>query len=218
MTDPYARGRGGPHEFRYEDRTAHPASAGPTPSQTSGPFFAYGLVPGAYGYGTYKDIHPSTIDGESVTGEPIVIEGRVLDGAGEPIHDAMVEIVQPDGHGRFGFEKRNDGFTGYARCGTGADGPASKGGDTRFRFHTVRPGPPGPAHAPAVSVVVIMRGLLNHCVTRMYFPEDDHSADPVMRQVPEARRRTLIAEAIGTGRYRFDIRMQGDGETVFFDV
>lgn len=208
--------RGGPHEYRYPDGAGTEATPGPTPSQTAGPFFAYGLVPGAYGY-AYRDIHPRSVEPEGLTGPPVTVEGSIFDGEGESIHDAMVEIVQADGTGRFAGPGRNDGFVGYARCGTGPDGPASAGGDTRFRFRTVKPAATADG-APSITVAIIMRGLLNHAVTRMYFPEDDHGDDPVLARVPEARRETLVAEAIGAGRYRFDIHMQGPRETVFFDV
>ena len=200
--------RGGPHDFTYEDAGATPPQPGLTPSQTVGPFFAYGLVPGPYGY-AHRDIHSNDLAGDAVEGERITIEGQVLDGAGTPIPDAMVEIVQADSAGRYVTAPRNDGFTGYGRCGTGADGP-----DGRFRFRTVRPG--ATSGAPFVTLVLIMRGLLNHAVTRMYFPEE--TDDAVLAQVPEERRHTLVAEHIAPGRYRFDIRMQGSKETVFFDL
>lgn len=206
--------RGGEHEFEYQDARDVAPGPGPTPSQTVGPYFAYGLTPGAYGY-PFADVAPRGPAGPETPGTRIVIEGQVFDGAGTAVHDALVEIVQADGAGAYAEAGRNDGFIGYARRGTGANGPK---GDTRFRFETVRPGPTAPGAAPFVTVVVTMRGLLNHYVTRLYFPEDDHGADPVLSQVPEGRRATLIAEAAGPGVYRFDIRMQGERETVFFDL
>lgn len=170
--------RGGPHEFLYE-ADAREATPGPTPSQTSGPFFAYALVPRAYGY-AYADMHPAR--------GPITIEGQVLDGAGEPVRDAMVEAVSPEG---------------YARSGTGADG------EHRFLLRTAKP------KAGAFSVIVTMRGMLNHAVTRLYLPD---AQDAVLAQVPEARRHTLVAKEVAPGRFRFDIHMQGADETVFFDL
>ncbi len=209
--------RGGKHEFNYDDGNSIAASAGLTPSQTVGPFFAYGLTPGPYGY-PHEDAVVASIAPNAATDDVIEIEGQLFDGEGQPIHDALIEIVQADGSGNYAREGRNDGFTGYGRCGTGPDGPASKGADTHFRFQTVKPGVSTPNAAPFITIIVMMRGLLNHCITRMYFPEDDHTSDPVMLQVREVRRATLIAAATGPNHYRFDIHMQGDNETVFFDI
>lgn len=213
--------RGGAHAFAYPDGRAVPASPGPTPSQTVGPFFAYGLTPGAYGY-PLREIHGGDLAGPEVPGQRITLEGQVFDAAGAPVHDAMVEILQADSLGAYVTAPRNDGFTGYGRAGTGAgvgaSGPAAAGGDTRFIFRTVKPGATGPGAAPFAVLILTMRGLLNHCITRVYFPEDAPETDPVLAAVPEARRATLIAEALGPLHYRFDIRMQGARETVFFDV
>ncbi|MEM6945105.1 MAG: protocatechuate 3,4-dioxygenase subunit alpha [Pseudomonadota bacterium] len=209
--------RGGAHDHAYADGRGIAARPGPTPSQTIGPFFAYGLTPGAYGY-PLRDIHSNDLAGPAVPGERIMLEGQVFDANGAPVHDAMVEIIQADGAGAYAERPRNDGFTGYGRCGTGAEGPADGGGDTRFRFRTIRPGATGEACCPFIAVVLTMRGLLNHCVTRVYFPEDTLHRDPVLAAVPEARRHTLIAFASAPGRYRFDIHMRGENETVFFDV
>ncbi len=206
--------RGGTHRYEYPDGGLVKASAGETPSQTVGPFFAYGMTPGAYGY-SYPEIHKSDLAGPNVEGDRIVIEGQVFDGNGAAVHDAVVEIFQADARGSYPIAARNDGFTGFGRCGTGADGPE---GARRYLFRTIKPGQASEASAPAVNVIVAMRGLLNHFVTRMYFPEDNHESDPVMIQVPKNRRSTLIAELIAPNHYRFDIRMQGDGETVFFDL
>lgn len=209
--------RGGSHEFGYPDGRTMPASVGPTPSQTVGPFFAYGLTPRSYGY-PLRDIHTNDMAGPDVAGSRITIEGHVLDANGETVHDAMLEVIQPDSTGRYVTEPRNDGFTGYGRYGTGPQGPASAGGDTRFVFRTIKPGATAPGHAPCLTLIVTMRGLLNHCVTRIYFPENAWADDPVVAQVPVERRQTLVAEAMGEGHYLFDIHMQGDRETVFFDI
>lgn len=206
--------RGGAHDYGYADGRDTPATPGPTPSQTIGPFFAYGLTPGPYGY-PLREIHTTDLAGPEVPGERITIEGQVFDAGGTPVHDAMVEILQADSLGGYVTAPRNDGFTGYGRAGTGAQGPE---GDTRFVFRTIRPGATEPGAAPFISVIVTMRGLLNHCVTRIYFPEDVHDGDKVLAAVPEDRRATLIARSLEPGRYRFDIHMQGDRETVFFDV
>lgn len=209
--------RGGPHDHEYGDERSVAPTQGLTPSQTVGPFFAYGLTPGSYGY-PFKDVHSATI-APTVSDDPVIlIEGQVFDGEGMPVHDALVEIVQADSSGNYASKMRNEGFTGYARCGTGPGGPASKGGDTHFRFRTVKPESGLEGAAPFIAVIVTMRGLLNHCITRLYFPGDNHSTDPVMRQVPEERKATLIAEEVAANHYRFDIHMQGADETVFFDI
>lgn len=206
--------RGGPHAFEYPDARTAPASPGLTPSHTVGPCFAYGLTPGSYGY-PLREIHRTDLAPGDVAGERVVIEGQVFDGNGLPVHDAMIELIQADGTGTYAHAPRNDGFTGYGRCGTGAEG---RQGDTNFRFRTIKPGVTLPGAAPFLTLIVTMRGLLNHCITRMYFPGDDLSRDPVLSQVPRTRRHTLMSRDIGPGRYRFDIRMQGDDETVFFDL
>ena len=194
-----------------------------TPSQTVGPFFAYGIVPTQYGYGA-GDRFPSLFDGciasERAAGEAIEVIGKVFDGEGKPIPDAVVEILQADGNGKYARGREDavaTGFRGFGRVGTGTD-PANE-----FRFRTVKPGPTKDGQAPHLNVIVLMRGLLLHAFTRAYFEGDAANAsDPVLGSVPAARRKTLIATRQGQrgGRevYRFDIRMQGTDETVFFDV
>ena len=206
--------RGGRHDYEYPDRRWDSATAGLTPSQTIGPFFAYGLSPGIYNY-NFKEVHKAAMAGQEVAGRQIEIEGRVYDGKGVPVHDAMIELLQADSSGQYPRLSRNDGFTGYGRFGTGANGPE---GDTRFRFRTIKPGSTLPGAAPFVTLIVSMRGLLNHFITRAYFPEDLHDSDPVMVQVPQNRQSTLVADLIAPNHYRFDIHMQGDKETVFFDL
>lgn len=206
--------RGGPHDFVYEDSRGMPATPGPTPSHTVGPYFAYGLTPGAYGY-ALRDIHRADLAPASVAGLRLMVEGQVFDGNGTPVHDAMIELIQADASGNYVDRPRNDGFTGYGRCGTGAEG---RGGDTHFRFRTIKPGVTLPGAAPFLTLIVTMRGLLNHCITRMYFPGDDVSRDPVLSQVPRDRRHTLMSKETAPDRYRFDIHMQGENETVFFDL
>lgn len=189
---------------------------GQTPSQTVGPYFAYALTPEQYGF-AYRSSHGPVLWNEHLEGERIRITGRVLDGAGKPIQDAMIEIWQADARGRYADARRKDGFRGLGRCGTGTDAAF------RYGFDTVRPGAAGPGAAPFINVIVLMRGILVHAYTRMYFPDAAaaNAADPVLASVPAARRRTLIAtrdrRASGIA-YRFDIRMQGPRETVFFDV
>jgi protocatechuate 3,4-dioxygenase, alpha subunit len=192
---------------------------GQTPSQTVGPYFAYGLTATQYGY-DFDQPFDATLALDGATGERIRLEGRVFDGDGTPIFDAMVEISQPDGEGRYPQtveEAQQRGFRAFGRCGTGTD--AQK----RFVFHTVKPGAETPGEAPHINVIVTMRGLLVHAFTRIYFSDEAtaNAGDAVLLSVPEARRNTLIAERTEQGGavvYRFDIRMQGPDETAFFDV
>ena len=191
-----------------------------TPSQTIGPFFAYGLTPEQYGY-AYSPIAGADLTAPAVEGERIRLEGRVLDGNGDPIGDAMIEIWQADAQGRYAHPAdprgSNTGFRGFGRCGTGTD-PAS-----RFIFQTVKPGSVDGTQAPHINVILFMRGLLLHSFTRLYFDDEGqaNAADPVLRSVSDERRGTLIARrepAVAEPLYHFDIHMQGDRETVFFDV
>lgn len=196
---------------------------GQTPSQTVGPFFAYGLTPGQYGY-PLPDVATAELCGEGALGERVRLVGRVFDGAGAVIPDAMLELWQPDARGRWvhpadtgGDNAPDPEFRGFGRCGTGTD-PHS-----RFSFHTVKPGAPGPGEAPHMTLAVFMRGLLTHVYTRVYFDDEAaaNAADPVLQKVPAARRETLVARRQETADgpvYRFDLHMQGPNETVFFDV
>ena len=176
-----------------------------TPSQTVGPFFTLGLIPDAAESGLCPLIG-NTIRGE---GEAISITGRVLDGAGKPVGDAMIEIAQADGAGLI------DGVAGpgFARTGTDSNGS--------FTFHTIKPGPLGAGEAPYISLAVFMRGLLRHVFTRIYFADEAANAsDPVFSGIPESRRTSLLArriESADDAGYRFDIHVQGENETVFFE-
>ena len=193
---------------------------GQTPSQTVGPYFAYGLTPAQYGYPALTSIADGDLRSSEVEGEAIRIEGRVLDGQGAAVSDAMIEIWQADPQGRYAHPadpRGNVAFRGFGRCGTGTDP------ESRFVFETVKPGAEDDKQAPHVNVIVFMRGLLTHLYTRIYFAEEEkaNAADPVLAAVPAARRGTLIAPRSQEGGktvYRFDIHMQGDKETVFFDV
>ena len=194
-----------------------------TPSQTVGPYFAYGLTPQQYGY-PLRSIAGAAVANETTEGERIRVVGRVLDGAGDPVDDAMLEIWQANAHGRYNHpaDDRKDNlldpdFKGFGRVGTGTD-PSN-----RFIIDTVKPGPAGDGQAPHLNVTLFMRGLLTHVFTRIYFSDEEEAngADPVLAQVDAARRDTLIAKRDETQTgivYRFDIHMQGERETVFFDV
>jgi protocatechuate 3,4-dioxygenase alpha subunit len=194
---------------------------GITPSQTVGPFFKYGLTPnGKY---DWNDAFTSNLVTPETSGERIRVQGRVFDGDGAPVSDAMLEIWQADAQGRFSDpqDKRappNSTFKGFGRCGTDANGD--------YAFDTIRPGPvpdpDGKPQAPHLLLAIFARGMLLHLYTRIYFDgEAANSADPVMALVPADRRATLIAQrepGAGNAVYRFDIRLQGDNETVFFDI
>ena len=191
-----------------------------TPSQTIGPFFAYGLTPEQYGYNLTSIAAPELAKPDQ-EGERIRIEGQVFDGEGAAVGDAMIEIWQADAAGRYAHPADSRGsnadFTGFGRVGTGADP------EQRFFFETIKPGAPGAGQAPHINVIVFMRGLLNHVYTRIYFSDETeaNAADPVLASIPEDRRATVIAkrdDSAAGSVYRFDIHMQGAEETVFFDL
>jgi protocatechuate 3,4-dioxygenase alpha subunit len=192
---------------------------GQTPSQTVGPYFAYGLTATQYGY-DFDQPFDAVLALDGATGERIRLEGRVIDGDGKVITDALLEISQPDGSGRYPKsveEAREMGFRAFGRAGTGTDA------QNRFVFHTVKPGAEAPGEAPHINVIVLMRGLLLHAFTRVYFSDETaaNAKDAVLASVPAERRNTLVAERMehgGAVSYRLDIHMQGEAETVFFDV
>jgi protocatechuate 3,4-dioxygenase alpha subunit len=193
---------------------------GVTPSQTVGPYFAYGLTPG--GQYEWNDAFSNNLVTSDVTGERIRIEGRVFDGDGAVVPDCMLEIWQADAQGRFADpqDKRalpNASFRGFGRAGTAKDGG--------YAFDTIKPGsvpdPDGKPQAPHIVLAVFARGMLLHLYTRIYFNgEAANAADPVLALVPADRRATLIAtrKPGATGTYVLDIHLQGDKETVFFEV
>ena len=187
-------------------------SPGPTPSQTIGPFFHDALLDTDRSELVPPD-HP----------EAVKIQGTVYDGAGEIVPDAMVEIWQANVAGRYNHpaDGREDlpldeGFSGFGRSGTDAGG--------EFSFSTVKPGsvpgPDGRLQAPHVMVSVFARGLLDRLVTRIYFPDEAeaNAVDPVLSSIEDQElRRTLIARD-ERGALRFDILLQGDGQTAFFEI
>jgi protocatechuate 3,4-dioxygenase, alpha subunit len=177
----------------------------PTPSQTVGPFFSLGLL-----HQPWNVLVPPDAD------DRIRIEGRVLYGDGDPLPDAMLEIWHAGRDGRYPDQSR-PGFPGFGRAGTDEEG--------RYWFETEKPGAVGGSgnpQAPHINVHVFARGLLDNLTTRIYFSDEaSNDIDPVLRSAPEERRRTLIAEREERGSgalYRFDIVLQGDNETVFFDA
>ena len=164
-----------------------------TPSQTVGPYLSIGLP-----WPDGPDVVPEGTSGR------IRLYGTVYDGAGEPIPDALIETWQADPDGKFGSE-----FRGFGRSPTDDDGA--------WEIFTVKPGALGDGQAKHIDVNVFARGMLNRCVTRIYFADEDNAGDPVLSSVPDNRRDTLISRPSDDG-YRFDVHVQGEGETVFFKV
>jgi protocatechuate 3,4-dioxygenase, alpha subunit len=184
-----------------------------TPSQTVGPFFSIGFEP----------LIKSNLAEPNVAGELVTIAGRVLDGEGAPVPDAVLELWQADALGKYahpedtGEKAVEGGFVGFARVATDESG--------KFRFTTIKPGsvpgPTGRMQAPHLAVSIFMRGLLKQLVTRIYFPDESANAqDFVLGLVEQDRRGTLIAKrtAGSNGMLEWNVVLQGDGETVFFDV
>jgi len=183
-----------------------PETLGLTPSQTVGPFLSIGLT-WDNGYLVVPQDAPGAI----------TIHGVLTDGVGEPVPDGIIETWQADADGRFDHPDdprgaSGTGFGGFGRSLTGPDGS--------YRIVTVKPGAIGDGQAPHIDVSVLARGLLDRVTTRIYFPDEEaaNAADPALQAVPDARRHTLVATEERPGVLRFDIRLQGEGETVFFTI
>jgi protocatechuate 3,4-dioxygenase alpha subunit len=182
---------------------------GQAPSQTVGPFFKDALIRGG----------ENVLVNKQTAGQRILIAGQVFDGDGEPVADALVEIWQADGQGYFNHtvdpnqSQADPNFHGFGRADTVVDG--------RFTFKTIKPGTVPGHTTPFINVHVFARGMLIHAVTRIYFADESgNENDEILRSVPENRRHTLIAqweETADLPTYHFDIRLQGDDETVFFN-
>jgi protocatechuate 3,4-dioxygenase alpha subunit len=195
------------------------ARHGITPSQTAGPYFAFALTPGAaYAYPALVGNDLATPD---AVGAPIAIVGRLLDGKGKPVPDGFLELWQADGAGRYAGQDKgqNSAFKGFGRAATDSEGT--------YRFRTVKPGPVeapgGGMQAPHIDVAIFARGILRRVFTRVYFADEPaNDTDAILTLVPAERRGTLIARpdgvADGIPRYVFDIRLQGEEETVFFEA
>jgi protocatechuate 3,4-dioxygenase, alpha subunit len=187
-----------------------------TGSQTVGPFFGPAML--------REGMLRQRLDAPGTSGRPIRIEGRVLDGDGAVVPDALIEIWQANAHGRYDHPADDrdlplePSFSGFGRTATDDEG--------RFWFETVKPGPvPGPGgapQAPHLVVTIFARGLLNHAVTRFYFDDEPaNGQDPILALVPAARRGTLLARLAEAGQralYRRDVVLQGEGETAFFNL
>lgn len=172
-----------------------------TPSQTAGPFLHIGLAPQVAGVEGVRDLGTQIIAPDT-PGERIRIDGIIRDGAGDPVKDAMIEVWQADASG-----SHDPGLWGRisADFATG-----------EWSFETIKPGA-GQGAAPHLTLYILARGINIGLHTRLYFADEDNAADPVLAQVPEPRRATLIAHGEG-GAYRFEIVLQGADETVFFDA
>lgn len=185
-----------------------------SPNQTVGPFFHISLI---------RDDEQLMVS-DGTRGLRIRVRGRVLDGDRQPVPDAMLELWQADAQGIYPHPadprqaQADPHFTGFGRAATDPEGG--------YSFETIKPGPVerqgAPTMAPHLSLRVFARGMLIHANTRMYFPDEAANAeDPVLALVPEDRRSTLVASAEageGLPTYRFDVVLQGEGETVFFDL
>lgn len=171
-----------------------------TPSQTVGPYFAYGLTPEQYLF-DFKSLVANKMVNYSEHPDCITIEGQVFDGDGQSIEDAMIEVWQNDGEVKL-----------FGRFGTGTEK------DNRFVFNTIKPKSVN-RQAPFLTLIVFMRGQLLHSYTRLYFDDEPalNETDEVLKSVPKERRKSIIAKRTLRG-YKFNIYMQGENETVFFEV
>lgn len=199
-----------------------------TASQTAGPYVHIGLIPKQAGFDIFENNFTNIMADENTRGERIIIEGRVIDGTGTPLRDALLEIWQANVDGRYNHEldRQNTGeidanFRGWGRTGTDFDTAV-------YRFETIKPGVVtgrnGRDMAPHVNFWIVARGINIGLNTRMYFGDEQNAneADPVLNLIEQTeRRKTLIATRDDSGAvpvYRFDIVLQGENETVFFDI
>jgi len=183
----------------------------PTASQTVGPYLHLGLT---------DSRSNSRVAGTGAKGEQVWLTFRVVDGDGVPVPDAMIELWQADSEGKYEHQRggaEGASFGGFGRLATAEDGSCT--------FETVRPGcVPGPAEtvqAPHINVSILGRGILKRLSTRLYFAgEPANATDPVLALAPERRRSTLLAQPdpARSGHWIFEVRLRGEGETVFFDV
>ena len=202
-----------------------------TASQTAGPYVHIGLAPHAAGFAIFENNFGSVLASDKTRGEKIRIEGRVFDGIGTVLKDALIEIWQANAEGKYAHpgdrqpgKSIDPAFRGWGRSCTDFETGV-------FTFDTVKPGPVegrnGRTMAPHVNVWLVARGINIGLSTRMYFSDEAaaNANDAVLTLIEwEERRQTLVAERLdrrldsGAAVYRFDIRLQGENETVFFDV
>ena len=198
-----------------------------TPSQTAGPYVHIGLAPGAAGFQIYEQELGQDIAGPNAKGERIRVEGLVIDGTGSPVKDVLLEVWQANSDGVYPHPEHanhdtvEEGFRGWGRVITNFE-------TGEWAFDTVKPGAlmgrNGQMMAPHINLWIVARGINVGLNTRLYFDDEAeaNAADPIINVIEwEKRRETLIAkrsERDGETVYRFDIRLQGDDETVFFDI
>lgn len=193
-----------------------------TASQTAGPYVHIGLAPGAAGFHIFDQELGHDIAGPNAAGDRITIKGRVIDGTGAPVKDVLLETWQANAAGVYAHAEDprhaqvEDGFRGWGRVITNFE-------TGEFTFDTIKPGSVpgrnGATQAPHISIWIVARGINVGLNTRMYFDDEDNSADPVINLIEQQHRReTLLAKRQSGGTYLFEIYLQGDKETVFFDV
>ena len=193
-----------------------------TASQTAGPYVHIGLAPGAAGFHIFDQELGHDIAGPNAAGDRITIKGRVIDGTGAPVKDVLLETWQANAAGVYAHAEDprhaqvEDGFRGWGRVITNFE-------TGEFTFDTIKPGSVpgrnGATQAPHISIWIVARGINVGLNTRMYFDDEDNSADPVINLIEQQHRRgTLLAKRQSDGTYLFEIYLQGDKETVFFDV
>lgn len=195
-----------------------------SPSQTAGPYVHIGLTPVFSGIeGVYREDPGSRMVDAHTLGQRISLSGCVYDGNGDPVTDALIEIWQADASGLFPSAREDRGradptFGGWGRCPADLE-------TGEFRFDTIKPGSrpaaDGSRAAPHITVWIVARGINIGLHTRAYFEDEAqaNAADPVLSQIqPRARVDTLLARLESDGRYRFDVHLQGENETVFFDI
>lgn len=186
-------------------------------SQTAGPYVHIGLTPNFCGIpGVYDTDLGAVMVGDTTKGERITLEGRVIDGGGNPLKDALVEIWQADSDGIY-HSRAESGFCGWGRCPADAETGI-------FRFETVKPGrvpfPDGRMQAPHINVWIVARGINLGLNTRIYFEDEAeaNASDPVIARIEHRDRVTTLIARGGAGKYSHDIHLQGPQETVFFDI
>lgn len=189
-----------------------------SPSQTAGPYVHIGLAPGDAGFDIYRQELGRDILGPNAEGERIILRGRVTDGTGAPVKDVLIETWQANSAGHYAGEKAvENGFRGWGRVI-----PDFETGE--WSFETIKPGRVmgrnGVPMAPHISLWLVARGINVGLNTRLYFADEPeaNAVDPVLNLIEQQHRRATLLAQPETGGYRFDICLQGDGETVFFDV
>jgi protocatechuate 3,4-dioxygenase alpha subunit len=194
-----------------------------TASQTAGPYVHIGLAPKQAGFDIFENNFGNVLVSPQTQGERIRVEGTVTDGSGTLVRDVLIEVWQANAAGRYAHPgDRQTGkaldphFRGWGRACSDFD-------TGLYSFDTIKPGivmgRKGRPMAPHVNLWIVARGINIGLQTRIYFEDEDNTQDPLLARIEQRKRvETLIARKIADGKYRFDIRLQGEGETVFLDV